>query len=78
MDALDKAEETSAYVVIKISIDEFSGNTPSKEEMRAAAQQFAMENSFQLMTPNAIVSFEATVLKDFVWLDEESEQSHEA
>lgn len=70
---LDVVKESVAYVLVKISIDNFSGAQPTDEDMRAIGRQYAKDSTAQLMLTNSIMTYEATPLEAFVWYDTEEE-----
>lgn len=77
MKDLDEVQEASAYILLKISADNLLGDNPSKEEMLVYAREFAQEFTKQITTDkDVLVTFEATILKNFVWFDspEEAEE----
>lgn len=70
---LDKSQEAIAYVLIEITVDDMFGENPSQAEMDAYAIQFAKDSNARVMTTKALVSYRATPLKGFVWVDSEED-----
>lgn len=73
IDPLDQAKLSEAYILVKISVDDVTGDNPDKDYMLKAAQEYAQDLTMQCMTDRAIVTYEATVLESFVWYETEEE-----
>lgn len=70
---LDKPQVEEAYILVKISVDDFSGIEREPGYMKRAATQYARDATFQVMTETSIVTYDATALESFVWYDTEEE-----
>lgn len=73
IDPLDKPQLSKAYVLVEISVDEFTGNQPDSALMQAYSKEFAQDTTIQVMTDRAIISYVATPLESFVWYETEEE-----
>jgi hypothetical protein len=65
----DRGEEVpSCYVLMKITVDTFTGGVLNPKELRDLSTYFAEMLSTQMMTDRAIVTLEGTPVGEFVYV----------
>lgn len=76
---LDKTNDTpTCTLLMRVSIDNFTGEEPTPDQMTQLAVDLAKSWSGQVMTSKSLITYEVIPIKDFVWLDEDEIDEHRA
>lgn len=75
----DKVNEApSCVILMKVTIDNFTGEEYTDEQMSRLSVELANAWSGQVMTNKSLITYEAMPIKDFVWLDQDDIDDHKA
>jgi len=68
----DKTEEApSCYVLMKVTVDNFTGDIPTKDDMKKLASYFAQKWSQTYMSDTSLITYEGMPVGEFMWMKEE-------